>query len=333
MIQRAAATVALGAVALLLAGCASAATGANEGGEGAEQLGSTGAGGFEAALAAVPGPGAGPADIAFADYAAARAALGADEAGAGVDALRLLGDELGMILPAPFGWNRAELAGEVDETIGVSLADVTAFVDWQGDVGDVLAFDAPDDAGARLTAALGEPADGVWAHGEEDGGVDLSLGEAAMRSQRIAEVDGRVVIASTGELLELVREGDVAADDEARAEAARALDEREVLAAMLNRPSLGADSSFSWVGGGVSHDGGVTRDHLVWVVAEGGDVEASAERVRENLASGATADGTPFSELLEVEDVTVSGRLIIADARPVGSAPVWSQLLYRGDLG
>lgn len=322
MIQRATATVALGAAALLLAGCASAAAGDTNADAG-----------FEAALAAVPGDAAGPADIAWADYAAARAALGIDDEGDGVDGLGVLDEELGMILPASFGWDRAELAGDVEKTIGVSLDDVTAFVDWQGDAGDVLAFEAPDDAADRLTAALGEPVDGVWAHGEQDGGVDLSLGEAAMWSQRIAEVDGRVVIAGTGELLDRVREDDTAADDEARAEAARALDERNVLAAMLNRPSLGAESSFSWVGGGVSHDDGATRNHLVWVVADGGDVEASAERVRENLASGATADGTPYSELLEVEDVTVSGRSIIADARPVDSARVWSQLLYRADLG
>ncbi|MRG59776.1 hypothetical protein GE115_07830 [Agromyces sp. CFH 90414] len=315
---RAGAVIAPFLAVALLAGCASTGSGAS---------GSTGLAGE---LAFVP---AGD-QILYSDLEGARAALGLESDAPAVEVLTELDEELGVIAPQSFDWWEIDLAEDVEGAIGVSVLDVGRFVESRDAEGaDILAFDAPDDAAARLTKALGDPVDGLWEHGEVDGGVDLSAegGRAAIYSQRIAEIDGRLVIAGRSETIGQIRDGESAANDERAVAAAAALDGRGVLSAMLFEPRNEVLPGATYVGGGVSHGDDGVSVHFVAVAQ--GDAEALADAMRELFESGTTFRGTPFADLVSVDEVTVSGDVVVVDARPTAAANVWSQMLLQGELG
>jgi hypothetical protein len=328
-----------GVAALLLAGCAGP-QGIGQGdapaGETTEPAAPASSGaGFEAELAYVPAG----ADLTYGDYDAARAALGLDAAAPVTEVLGELDEGLGMTFPDAYGWSTASLAPEIAETIGVSIDDVGRFVVARGDDETVLAFDAPDDAEARLTEALGAPVDGIWEHGEVEGSVDLSLGEAAMYAQRIALIDDRVVIASTRDTLEQLRGGESAADDPHAVAVARAFDERGAVAAIVSAADDGMKVDL--LAAGVSPGEAGPRVHFV--AAADGDLDGLADALRAKFESGGTGDGdplaelsgepgTPYSELFELEEVTVGDAVVVADARPLGAPNQWLRLVLRGEL-
>lgn len=326
MTRRALAPIAVAAAAFLLAGCA--ATGSGGAGPAAAD--------FEGELAYVPAGG----DISYGDIEAAQAALGVEGGGTLRDVYGPLAVELGFITPEAFSWYKVDIAGDVAKVLGLSLADVERFVETGGMSDAVLAFGAPDDAAERLTEALGEPVDGVWKNGDEDGAVDLDLGEAAMFSQRIALIDDRVVIASTEAALESVRGGETASADEQAVAAARALDERGVVSARIHPTEDG--SLADYLGAGVAKDSEGVLVHIVAVTE--GDAEKLGELLREFYEQGSTLqgdpiaelsdeiEGTPYSEYFTVEEVTVDGDTVVVDARPVGDPAAWSGLLFRGEL-
>ncbi|MGX5697214.1 hypothetical protein ACWKWP_13525 [Agromyces soli] len=325
-----------GVAALLLAGCAGQQGTAQNDAPAAETArpAAPTAAGFEAELAYVPAGG----DLTYGDYDAARAALGLDADAPVTEVLGELDEGLGMTFPDAYGWSTASLAPEIADTIGVSIDDVGRFVVARGDDETVLAFDAPDDAEARLTAALGEPVDGIWEHGEVEGSVDLSLGEAAMYAQRIALIDDRVVIATSRDTLERLQGGESAADDARAVAVARAFDERGAVAAIVNAADEGV--AVDLLAAGVSPGEAGPRVHFV--AAADGDLDALADALRAKFESGSTGDGdplaemsgeagTPYAELFELVEVTV-GDVVVADAVPLGAPSQWLRLVLRGEL-
>lgn len=319
---------ALAALALALTGCAGGAGG--------------GESGFAGGLAYLPAPD-GAVAVTYADLDAAGEHLDVEraddeaawwaEAGLGADGA----GGLGIAPPQSFGWDRTD-AAEVAEVLGISLADVGRFAETGEGAGAVLVVDAPDGAAAKLSDALGEPVDGVWEFGG-DGAVDLAspLGPAGMYGLRIAEVDGRLVIGSTRATVEGVRDGelDTLDSDDGVRELAEALDGLGAFAASIHEAGPSPLGELQLLGAGVSGDGDATRVHIVGYAADEAAATAAAETARTAFESGTTLSGTPIAELLTLDDVAASGRVVTVTATPAAGrgAGVWYSIMARRDLG
>ena len=95
----------------------------------------------------------------------------------------------------------------------------------------------------------------------------------------------------------------------------------------------GLTEPFLGVGAGIADDDGPVVV-LTYFHAEPSGAEATAEGLQRLLDEGASAaNGEPWSESVEVDDISVAGNVTVARLRPVEPirAAMWRQLVLQRD--
>jgi hypothetical protein len=211
---------------------------------------------------------------------------------------------------------------EVDDELGWNLRDVHSFIEYQVPPNLFLVADADVDAD-DLTKAIGEPEDGIWYLGGADG--ESSIGDRTParpfgESLRIALDDDLVAMARTTPPVEawLADDGPTMADDADLLAAAEALDVEGVYTAALLAGDLssypGDDQAtlveFESMGLGLDLEEDQAIVVLVYVHADEEDAAANEELVTDLLAKGTAAAGPPYTELFELRDTKLDGRVL-----------------------
>lgn len=244
----------------------------------------------------------------------------------------------------------------VDE-VGWNVFEVRRFVETQNPPNSVTVMEGDFDED-RLDEALGEAGDGVWVAGDPGGDLDIANASPARPIGEplwLSLVDDRLVVARTAEDMEAVRssDGPKVADDEVMTVLAESLDDAGVYSAQLFRGDMGFPGSssavspaeleqrcedglsepFVGVGTGIADDDGPVVV-LTYVHPEASGAEATAEQLQTLLQEGASAvNGEPWSESLEIEDISADGNVTVARLRPVEPirAAMWRQLVLERD--
>ncbi|GMA31437.1 hypothetical protein [Litorihabitans aurantiacus] len=279
------------------------------------------------------------------------------------------GEEAPVVVSMPPTLNLDRAAPEdFAEVLGLSIQDADRVVDATAGASRfaVLAGDVVADL---LSDDLVEVADGVRSDRDApDLQVDLANASAVDPTGapvRVAAQDGRIAIGSTTALLSAwLAGGDTLADDDALGPLARALDDADVVSAVLMPvtpsddpvadaagagrvappdqveqlrdrldPLIPADP-FLAVGVGWSAPDGEPRVHVSYAFGEDAHAQDAEGVLREAYGDGVSAvDGRPFSDRLTVEDVTVDGAVVTLELTPEpGSVGFLEQALQRRDV-
>lgn len=338
-------------------------------GGGDDSGGGGGDGGFsvETALADLPVPEE-PTDgetfVHVADLDAASAANGTDRPAADASddevqdwfgtATGLVppgsGDALPVLVPGLeiLGGQGAALAEEIEEDLGFSVVDVRRYAETGAPpfrFGVVTGVGADElDGGERTREG------DIWSAGTgEDLQQDLEH-QTPVRSVgaplRLAADGDRVAISSSTAAVEdwLADEADTWADDEDVTAVAAALDEVDVVSAVLvagtedrvfQDPARRGDlreavitEPFSTLGlGWVDAEATVA---VVYAFADEAAAETAADQVEEAFSGVSIRTREPIEETLEVEDVETDGRIVRVRLRVLGGRPPntpWNMLL------
>jgi hypothetical protein len=255
---------------------------------------------------------------------------------------------------------------EFAEEVGWSIVDVDRFVERQTPPGVVAVLEGSFDED-QLNEALGEPQDGTWTVGDGEpfavNPQEVSPARPLGQSLWLARTDNRLTVArspehsaAVGEILAGHEDTPTLADDPALSGLAAALDAESPYAAMLARPapSTAPPSGFTpeaaearcaqadiapeptaAVGTAIAEDDGpVILVALAHTSPEAADANAEAlERMVEAGTSFST--GQAWSELVRLDDVSVTGDGLVALARlrpdEPAQATLWYELLLRQD--
>ncbi|MFS3129818.1 hypothetical protein ACLM5J_15560 [Nocardioides sp. Bht2] len=259
-----------------------------------------------------------------------------------------------IFVPIGSGFNVEYAAsGDFAAQAGWSLQDVDSFVEG-GRPPSVLTVARGDFDKDTLNKDLVEVGDGIVSNSTApDGQTDLKntngfspLGQPI----RLSEEGGRIALSSSTPLVQAWREQtETLAEDERAVALARALDDEEVLSAVLSQPvglaGLGGkqlspgtpgpiQQAFDGVGIGWGTDDGVAEIHVVYHFAGPGEAEAAAEPLATLWREGVSVrDGRPFAERVAVDDVEVEDGVVrIELGLQADSAPqVVYQMLLSGE--
>lgn len=228
---------------------------------------------------------------------------------------------------------------EFDELAGWSIVDIDSYAELQQTpaVFSVLTGDFDE----STLSDLPEVRDGVRTVGEgEDLHMDLAGATAVDpmgRPLRLAESDGRLVASRSTDSVAAWLSGpdETLADDPALASLAEALDDAEVVSAVLvagqdfgvgttargvrlpEEPDELPDKPFDAVAVGWSVVDDASRVVLAYHFADDDAAEASVAPIRQVLAEGRDQYGNALSEQLTVVDVTSDGSVVTATVDPV----------------
>lgn len=227
---------------------------------------------------------------------------------------------------------------DFDAELGWSAVDVDWFAETPTPpvVFTVLGGEFEED---RLTGAMGDPEDGIWRLGGEDGTMDVNDTSAARplgESLRLALAGGRLLVSNrTGPVEDARGDGDTLAEVPELVALAEAMEAEDVYSALLDAggsyeaqgvpEELRAEQvtlePFLGVAAGLAHDG-APYVVLAYTHADEGAAEANAGAIEVQLAEGSSLQNTrPWSDLLAVDEVRVDGTTVIArlalrDAHP-----------------
>lgn len=229
--------------------------------------------------------------------------------------------------------------------LGYSPLAVGRYIELQSapQVFSVLDADADRD---DLTAAIGEPDDGVWLLGDEDNGIDLTArgpGRELGQSLRFGLRDGWLAISRVRSEVESWLGGDhrsLAESDPAVAAVAEALDDADVYTAMLvlaGEAAIERDSDplapYQAMGVGLSVDGDTAVVTAVYAHRDEDVAAANADALRDLIEEGQLVSARrPFSDFVELDDVRVDGGTVVVSMRLDGPAARAWQMFITGDL-
>jgi hypothetical protein len=255
---------------------------------------------------------------------------------------------------------------EFDAALGWSLVDADAFVE-QSSPPDSFAVLTGDFDDATLNADLAEVADGVVSYGEgDDFETNLSAGPSPVdplgRPVRLAQDGDRIAVSFSTPFTQewLAGPDETLADDSALAPVATALDDADVVAAVLVRVEPGLDllggqpissellaelqdlvedqvppAPFDAVGFGwnaVDGESAITVAYHFSSAGEAADSVASLENLYREGTSFTTMQ--PMSEYVTIDDIAATADVVaVSLSIPDGSRPqVIYDMLLRRDL-
>lgn len=249
--------------------------------------------------------------------------------------------------------------GEIDafaDEVGWDVFDVHEYIELMAQPSVITVMDGDFD-GDAMTEAMGEPEDGVWQLGNENGDLDL---EDTSTARPLGEPlwlrldDERLTIARTaGDMAAAVGDepSETVADDPVMVALADGLSGAGVYSAMLYSGGMPADpgratpqqaeqaceqalpEAFGGVAAGIADDDGPVVV-LVFAHTDEGAADANAEALRSLVEEGdSLTTQEPWSDVLSVDEVGAEGNLTVARLRPVedGRAAIWRQLLVQRD--
>lgn len=229
-----------------------------------------------------------------------------------------------VFVPIGTGFNVPYAAsGEFAEQAGWSVHDVESFVE-AGRPPNVLTVASGDFDEDTLNKDLIEVADGIVSNSDaDDRHTDLENADGFSplgQPIRLSEEDGRIALSTSTPLVQAWREGeDTLADDDRAVDLAIALDDEDVLSAVLSEPldsstlrgarpgriaDLLIEQSFDGVGIGWSVDDGEPEIHVAYHFENERDASAAIEPLTALWRDGsALRDGRPYAERFAVSDV------------------------------
>ena len=265
-----------------------------------------------------------------------------------------------LLLPDAVSPQRLAENDAITDELGWSVVDVGSFIELQNppQAFALLETDVEDE---QLTAAAGEPDDGIWRLGGEDLEIDVAGSTPARplgNSLRMAVDDGLLAVSRTTPPVTewLDDEGDTIGDDEALASIAAALDDAGVysatllvtdfsiagalggratpdqIAAIVEDADLIAPFDAIGVGLGIDDDGSPVAT-FVHHHANDDDAASNVDNIRTVFEDGVSfVNNRPLRELFDLRDVRADGPLVVttvgfADDVPPGI--VWQMLDNR----
>lgn len=247
-------------------------------------------------------------------------------------------------LPQATSYTRLNSARDIAEELGWNIANVASFAEAQTG-GQPFSVLTGTFGAATLTAAMGDPVDGVWRAGpEKDGTFDLKTLTAARplgESLRMALSDGRLAVARTTEPVRNWVAGGIRLDSRpAYAAVAAALDKQGVYSAgFLPHPAATSKGDlalepFDLVALGVIKVDAGARIVLAYHFADAATATAARATLQRLLAEGRSDIArAPWSDLFTPAEIAVDGDLVVAVLIPAKGRSVstgW-QLLYSQD--
>lgn len=267
-----------------------------------------------------------------------------------------------LVPPTPAHLGRVSDQAGFAEAAGWSVLEVDRFIERQTPPGVVTLMEGSFSEDA-LTDALGEPDDGTWTAGNgESFAVDVTdtsparpLGESlwlGLDGDHLAVTRSAEHAAAARRTLTGGGDTPTFASDETLTLLASTLDDESPYAAMLVRPGLTALPSpqdlpeaaetlcertlpepTAAAATAVADDEGPVI--LVALAHESADAASTNAEALERLATeGDSFTGQPWSELLDLEDVSTTGDdLVVARLRPTepARASLWYELVVRQD--
>lgn len=256
------------------------------------------------------------------------------------------------ILPRGLGWDQNVGSMEpIDEGLGVSLRHVTGFAEvYTGPHSATVVHG--DYETERITEALGDPEDGVWAIGE-DGAMDITQTDVLPPvgyGLRLAERDDRLLLSRRSDHLDQMRESEGTLDDNEPVVAiAEALDSVgwlslqieigrsfEVFTPEREMFDLDEDAAvldpFSALAIAVDYDDGTGLMHLVYDHEDEETAQANAD-VYEELVEQTIYHrvDTQVSEFLDLAETDVDGTLLIVTFEITDDNPNVAWNLWNGE--
>lgn len=224
---------------------------------------------------------------------------------------------------------------DYEEVAGWSVLDVDTFVesgpppDQMLVVGGDLSRDALDDD-------LIDLGDGVVTDRDaEDHEMDpeQTLLNQTGAPSRFAQEGDLIAMSTSTELVRDWLDGSEAlADDESLRAVAEALDEQEVISALVTEPTPDdAAESFDALAIGWAVDDGDAQVYVAYHFESAGAAENAAEQLQSAYRDGTGVNGVPYSEMVGVEDVSTDGSVATVSLRPAdGRSPrvvydMWTQ--------
>lgn len=233
---------------------------------------------------------------------------------------------------------------EMVDELGFGVGQVRAFVEYLVPPEQFVVF-ASDAEASDLSAAMGEPVEGVWAIGPADGDISVADRTAARpvgESLRFAFDDGRIAASrTTPPIVDWLDSGGATlADDEDLVAVAASLDDAGVYAAIL----LGGDNSagvpgpefqlreFEAVGFGVATVDDEARIVIAYAHDDVDDAEANRAALEAILESGTSRQGRPYDEIVRPITVETDGPMLVAtlELRDLPPSAIWA-IVWGGE--
>jgi hypothetical protein len=251
------------------------------------------------------------------------------------------------VIPFPTQLYSRDVAeiGDIHDELGWTLLDVHRFTTLSV-LPESLTVIAADVSAGDLTKATGDPVDGVWRLGGEDGSVSVSditparpLGE----SLRMGLHDGVLGVSRVTPPVATFVQGEAAtlADDGSLAAVARALDAQGVYAAWIidGQPYQGRDAPppsqigpFDVVGAGLSVVDGQAVATLAYHFPTDADAAANVAIVRGIIEQQSSPLGNKrYTEIFTLSDVRADGTLVIVTLALIGRPVVVWNLVTAAD--
>lgn len=284
----------------------------------------------------------------------------ADELLAWASAASLPADDgspaLATIFPSSLGWDQYIANTEViDDTLGVSPWNVTRFAEVVAPPTGSTVIQGDYDTD-RITAALGDPGDGVWSIGEELA-QNFEQSEALPplgAGLRLAEADDRLLLFREEQPLRGVISGNGSlADDDQISALATALDHAGWYSAMiianhdfsialpvdLNPDAYDFDDSllldpFLALGAAVDVVDDEHVVHVAYVHDDAAGAESNADRIVALVDEGVMFTGRKVSDLFTIVDTQVDDTVLTVSFSLTDTAPgaIWAMIGQREAL-
>lgn len=282
--------------------------------------------------------GDGRIELYFGDVVAAEAVIGRDRPS--TEDIDIYLEHLGLITGLPnedgpsvivpftlFPQQRLVDLDEIEAELGWTVADVDWFIEMNLAPESFGVFGGTFDE-AKLTAAMGEPNDGVWGIGNDSLEVDISQITPARRlgeSVQIAHDNGALIMSKRSQLVRrALADGERLSDVTELRAIAEALHDRDAYAgAILANYSFSAGpdvgpstegmflpAEFTAIGVGF---GPADQTSVAYWHTDEAAAQANADALAELVAEGTSVRrGAPWSELIASVEIEVDGPLVVA---------------------
>jgi hypothetical protein len=225
---------------------------------------------------------------------------------------------------------------EFEKEVGWSLLDIAWFVEFRDPPKALLVAGGEFDE-KRLTAAMGQPDDGIWRLGDKDGAFDpeaVSPARPLGQSLRLALSDGQLLVGRTTPSVRAAVDGDgeTLADNDVVRALAQAMDAEGAYSAYFNASGVhkldpvhsviggrkaGPDQvlpePFRGVAGGLTKEDGKAVAVLAYAHASDSAAEANAAALRTLVENGRTlSENRPWSDTFAVDDIRTDGSTLVA---------------------
>lgn len=240
-----------------------------------------------------------------------------------VTGARREGETVFAAVPQVVGLQYLAFIDEIDAELGWSVADVDAFVE-AGLPPGVMAVVAGDVDGSTFDGGEVEDlGDGIVTAGSgDDHQTNLEERTSARplgTPLRMATDDGKLVASGVTDRVRWWLDGreDTLAEDADFAAAAGALDDVDVVSAVLERPAESERGSSGPVvhGVGWSEEDGEAVITFVYVSTDEDGAEDLRARVEDAFGGDSLVSRRPISDLLELDDVVAEGNVVVATVR------------------